>query len=226
MVSKDCINLSILRETKFDHNEKTKTEPVDRFIYLLIKEKETILPRENIVTLTISNVVQQEIESYHLPPVNLKTFSGDPSQRPKFIENFKRRVHTKPTFNDTMGMERLISVLRGKAKKEIESLGTNSMCYGTVLKELKCEYGNSLLALHLKLMKLFDQPQIKNQDQTALHKYQHQLKCSNAWFLSMGYYNTRSSTKIWQKLRKDYQIISGKNFTKAQETAITKMSSL
>ena len=114
-----------------------------------------------------------------------------------------------------MGMERLISVLRGKAKKEIESLGTNSMFYGTVLKELKCEYGNSLLALHLKLMKLFDQPQIKNQDQTALHEYQHQLKCSNAWFLSMGYYNTRSSTKIWQKLQKDYQIISGKNFTKA-----------
>ena len=122
LVSKDCINSSILRETKFDRNEKTKTEPVDRFIDLLIEGKETILPIENSATLTIANAVQQEIESRHLPPVDLKTFSGDPSQWPEFIENFKTRVHTKPTFNDTVRMERLISVLRGEVKKEIESI--------------------------------------------------------------------------------------------------------
>ena len=51
LVSKDCINSSILRETKFDHNEKTKTDPVDRFIDLLIEGKETILSRENSVIL-------------------------------------------------------------------------------------------------------------------------------------------------------------------------------
>ena len=89
MVSKDCINSSVLRETKFDHNEKAKTEPVDQFIDLLIEGKETILPRENSVTLTSANAVQQEIESRHLPPVDLKTFSGDPSQWSEFIENFK-----------------------------------------------------------------------------------------------------------------------------------------
>ena len=98
--------------------KKTKTEPVDRFIDLLIEGKETILPRENSVTLTIANAVQQEIESHHLPPVNLKTFSGDPSQWPQFIENFKTRVHTKPTFNDTIRMERLISVLGGEVKRK------------------------------------------------------------------------------------------------------------
>ena len=71
LVLKNCINFSILRETKFDHNEKTKTELVDQFIDLLIEGKETILPRENSVTLTIVNVVQHEMESHHLPPVNL-----------------------------------------------------------------------------------------------------------------------------------------------------------
>ena len=114
MVLKNCINSSILEGTKFDHNEKTKTEPADQFIDLLIEGKETILPRENSVTLTIANAVQQEIESRHLPPVDLKTFSGDPSQWPEFMENFKTRVHTKSTFNDTMRMDRLISVLRGE----------------------------------------------------------------------------------------------------------------
>ena len=78
MVSKNCIDSSILRETKFDHDEKTKTEPVDRFIDLLIEGKETISPRENSVILTIANAIQQEIELHHLPLVDLKTFSGDP----------------------------------------------------------------------------------------------------------------------------------------------------
>ena len=193
LVSKNCINSSILGETKCAHNEKPKTEPVDRFIDLLIEGKEAILPRESSVTLTIANAVQQEIESRHLPPVDLKTFSGDPSQWPEFIENFKTRVHTKPTFNDTMRMERLISVLRGEVKREIESVETNSMFYAKALKTLKREYGNTVLVSHLKLKKLFDQPQIKNQDRTALREYQQQLKCSNTWFLSVGYYDAISS---------------------------------
>ena len=75
-------------------------------------------------------------------------------------------------------------------------------------------------------MKLFDQPQIKNQDRTALREYQHQLKCSNTWFLSMGYYDAISSTENLAKAVKRLQIISDKNFTKAQETTIRKMSLL
>ena len=199
MVSKNHISISILRETKFEHNEKTKTEPVDRFIDLLIEGKETILPGEKRVTVTIANAVQQEIESRHLPPVDFKKFSGDPSQCPEFIENFKTCFYTKSTFNGTMRMERLISVLRGEVKKEIESIVSNRMFYATSLKILKREYGNPLLISRLKLKKLFDQPQIKNQDRTALHEYQHHLKCSNTWFLSMCYYDAISSTESLAK---------------------------
>ena len=92
-------------------------------------------------------------------------------------------------------MERLISVLRQEVKKEIESIGINSMFYATALKTLKREYENPLLVSHPKLKKLFDQPQIKNQDRTALREYQHQLKCSNTCFLSMGYYDAITSTE-------------------------------
>ena len=92
-------------------------------------------------------------------------------------------------------MERLISVLRGEVKREIESIGTYSMFYATAPKTLKREYGNPLVVSHLKLKNLFDQPQIKNQDRTALREYQHQLKCSNTWCLSMDYYDAISSTE-------------------------------
>ena len=57
-------------------------------------------------------------------------------------------------------MERLISVLRQEVKKEIESIGINSMFYATALKTLKREYENPLLVSHPKLKKLFDHPQI------------------------------------------------------------------
>ena len=53
-----------------------------------------------------------------------------------------------------MRIERLISVLKGKVKKEIESIETNSMFYATALKTLKRENGNPLLVSHLKLKKL------------------------------------------------------------------------
>ena len=78
-----------------------------------------------------------------------------------------------------MRMERLISVVRGEVKKEIQSIGTNSMFYPKALKTLKREYGNPLLVSNLKLKKLFEQPQLKNQNRAALREYQHQLKCSN-----------------------------------------------
>ena len=69
------------------------------------------------------------------------------------------------------------------------------MFYETALKTLEREYGNPLLVSHLKFKKFFDQPQIKNQDLTALREYQHQFKCSNTWFYSMGYYDALSSTE-------------------------------
>ena len=53
------------------------------------------------------------------------------------------------------------------------------MFYPKALKTLKREYGNPLLVSNLKLKKLFEQPQLKNQNRAALREYQHQLKFIN-----------------------------------------------
>ena len=58
-----------------------------------------MLPRENRVTLTIANAVQQEVESRHLSVVDLKTFSGNPSQWPEFVENFKTQKENRINWN-------------------------------------------------------------------------------------------------------------------------------
>ena len=76
-------------------------------------------------------------------------------------------------------MERLISVLEGEAKRSAESTGGNGIFYGTALKSLTRDFGNPILALHLKIKALLGQPQLKSNDKTGLrhsptnqnHKY-------------------------------------------------------
>ena len=71
------------------------------------------------------SAVNQHIEAKDLP--SLLTFDGNPSCWPKFTENFKIMVHLKTTFNDTIRMERLLSVLRGEGKRSVESIGRNAI---------------------------------------------------------------------------------------------------
>ena len=58
-----------------------------------------------------------------------------------------------------MRMERLLSVLKGEAKRAVEGIGTNGIFYPTALKLLKREFGYPLKT-HLKMKELFEQPPI------------------------------------------------------------------
>ena len=80
------------------------------------KEKR-VLPIKNLTDLTVMNSLHQELESRQLPPIELATFDGHPSQWPEFIADFKERVHLKQTFSDPMWMERPLSILSGDAKR-------------------------------------------------------------------------------------------------------------
>ena len=103
--------------------------------------------------------MHQHLEAKNVSPIELLTFDGNPSCWPEFIENFKIMVHLKTTLNDTIPMERLLSVLKGEAKRSVESIGRNGIFYATTLKCLKREFGNPKEVTHLKLKSLFDQPQ-------------------------------------------------------------------
>ena len=139
--------------------------------------------------------MHQHLEAQNLPPIELLTFDRNPSCWPEFIENFKIMVHLKTTFNDTIQMERLLSMLRGEAKRSVESIGRNSIFYATTLKCLKREFRNPNVVTHLKSKSLFDQPQIKAADCASLKLYHQKLKCTNTWLVSMGYTSTLTSIK-------------------------------
>ena len=78
--------------------------------------------------------MHQHLEEENVTPIELLKFDGNPSCRPEFIENFKIMVHLKTTFNDTIRMKRLLSVLKGEAKRSVESIGRNGVYYADTLK--------------------------------------------------------------------------------------------
>ena len=47
-----------------------------------------------------------------------------------------------------MRMERLLSVLKGEAKKSVESIGKSGIFYATALKTLKGDFGNAFSFLY------------------------------------------------------------------------------
>ena len=94
-----------------------------------------------------------------------------------------------------MGMERLLSVLKGEAKRAVEGIGTNGIFNPTAFKLLKREFGNPLVVCHLKMKELFEQPPIKGNDRTSLRQYYQLVKCNNTWLLSMGYHHALKSTE-------------------------------
>ena len=57
-------------------------------------------------------------------------------------------------------MERLISVLDGEAKRVVTSVGQSGIFYASVLKTLKCNFGNPVVVSYMKLKTVLDLPQL------------------------------------------------------------------
>ena len=104
---------------------------------------ETVLSAVTSENITVTAALQQELETRHLPLIDLIPFDGNPLNWPEFIQNFKERVHLKKTFSNSMIMERLLSVLKGEAKNSIISIGTSGLLYASALKSFKRDFGDS-----------------------------------------------------------------------------------
>ena len=82
-------------------------------------------------------LLEQDLESRNLPPMELLRFNGNPSHWPECVQCFEKRVHMKITFSDSLRMERLLSVLEGDTKRVVSAIGRNGLFYATALKTVK-----------------------------------------------------------------------------------------
>lgn len=92
-------------------------------------------------------------------------------------------------------MVRLLSVLKGEAKRLIGSIGTSGLFYKTTLKSLKRDFGDQLVVSDFKMKLILDKLQIKGSDRSALRQFQQELKSNNSWLTSMGCHSTLASSK-------------------------------
>ena len=97
------------------------TQSIDHFIDLVVEGQETNLDIQR-KEATATSLLQMELESKNLPPIELTRFGGDHSKWLDFIQNFKNRVHVKQSFTDDIRMERLFSVLVGDAKRAVAAV--------------------------------------------------------------------------------------------------------
>ena len=119
--------------------------------------KETVLGSKSN-SLTVHEVLRQEFDAKHLPPIELKYFGKNSAYWPQFIKTFTSEIHFKPSFTDCTRMERLLSVLEGEAKRSVESIRISGIFCATTLKTLKRDFGNPTVIAHLKTKHLFNQP--------------------------------------------------------------------
>ena len=115
------ISLKVLNHHKLTRNNEVvqhyfdQSESVNTFIDNLIDGQETKLASYLLENVNLNFSLQQELESRSLPPVQLITFNKDYTHWLKFIKNLKHQVYSKP--NTNIQMERLLSILKGEAKK-------------------------------------------------------------------------------------------------------------
>ena len=117
-------------------------------------------------------------------------------------------------------MERLLSVIKGDAKKSVEVIGTNGIFYVTALKCLKRYCGNPLITAHLRFKALFDHPQLKVFDRSGLRQFHQQLKANNTWLLSIGYESPLLSCKNLTKCVSLLPPVLRQEFYKFTDTSV------
>ena len=81
-------------------------ETIDKFFDDLVEGEKTVLDSE-INSLTVYEVLR---------PIDLRHFNRFLAYWPEFIESFRSKIRFKPSFTDSIRMERLLSVLGGEAE--------------------------------------------------------------------------------------------------------------
>ena len=137
--------------------------------------------------LDAKTALKIEFASRQLPLVPLYRFNGDASHCPGIIERFYMHIHCN--LHSTTTSEWLTSLvyLDSEAKKAIEAVKTCGLFYVSALKTLKKEFGNTLIVAHLCLKSMFNKPQIKSSDRSALQEFHLPIKLNITWLASLGY---------------------------------------
>ena len=169
---------SVSQKTQISNPNHDISQSIDHFIDLLVEGQETKLDIQR-KQATATTLLQMELESKNLLPIELTRFDGDHCKWPVLIQNFNNRVHEQQSFTDDIRRKmihgRFISVLDGDAKRAAAIVGHSGL-----------DFGNPLVVSYKKVKAVLDQPQIQPNDKTSIRRYHQGLRSTVLWLKSMG----------------------------------------
>ena len=133
----------------------------------LVEAEESSFASQTRISVNLTLVLQQDVDSLNLSPIPSIRFDGNPSKWPEFIEKFFAKVHSKQKFDDNARMIRLDEEEKGT----VEAIGCNKTFYATTLKILERDFNSPLIVAHSRLSSVLDKRQIKVNDKISLNQF-------------------------------------------------------
>lgn len=117
---------------------------------------------ERIVVTTRSEVP--------LPPMNIPTFTGKPTEWMEFYALFDAHIHSKPRLTDSQKFQYLKSKLDGEAAQLVRNYALTDANYALARQALLSRYQNNRVIANAHLKALFNQPTVKVESTINLRK--------------------------------------------------------
>ena len=133
----------------------------------LVEAEESSFASQTRISVNLTLVLQQDVDSHNLSPISSNRFDGNPSKWPEFIEKFFAKFHSKQTFDDNARMIRLDE----EEKRTVEAIGCNKTFYATTLKILERDFNSPSIVAHGRLSSVLDKRQIKVNDKISLSQF-------------------------------------------------------
>ena len=145
-----------------------------------------------------------------IPRLKLPTFSGKPSEWPRWVGLFRALVHDQPSLSDAERMAHLQAAVTGQAQQAISGMLYDGNLYQHALKTLQDRFGQSQDVIREHLSRIFSAESPREDDAASLETFQAVLHCAVTLMRAQGYdadlYSTenlrRTLIKLPQYLRR------------------------
>ena len=173
--------------------------------------------REYLVSLNRPMSEQRSLPSAptfaaSLPRLTLPTFSGKPSEWPKWYALFESLVHNQPSLTDTERMIHLQSSVSGIAEAVIGGMLYDGSLYSEALAALRNRFGRQEDVVHASLKQLLSSSPPQYLDPISLEKFHSSLHCAVTVLTKHGYVGDLESSenlrrvvaKLPRELKRDW----------------------
>ena len=143
-----------------------------------------------------SNVRDDYFIRSSLPKLKSAEFSGDPMEWPEWSQLFQATVHAA-NMDDSVKMNHLKTMVKGKAKEAIAGLGYTAEMYNVEWNVLFRNFGKPQMVVNAQLKRIYSFPPMKPYDGAALIKFERIVSSCVNVLTQFNYVGDLNSEEFW-----------------------------